>query len=74
MKESIIRFIIEEGYESGMSWKCLPCKSTAPTLHNINSALHHMCIQADKRMDHMETRVTHLETNTKQIVKEEVVN
>ena len=33
-----------------------------------------MCIQADKRMDRMETRVTHLETNNKQIVKEELVN
>ena len=57
-----------------MSWTCTPCKSVAPTLNNINSNLQHLCIQNDKRMDRMEERVNHLESNTKQIVKEELVN
>ena len=74
LKDAVIAIILDEDEDSGMSWTCTPCKSTAPTLNNISTTLQHMCIQNDKRMDRMEDRVNHLEVNTKQIVKEEIVN
>ena len=52
----------------------LTCKSTAPALKNISSTLSNLCIQNVKRMDIVEERVTRLEQNTKELVKEEISN
>ena len=72
MRDIVIQMILEDE-DTGMTWKCLPCNSTAPTLENINQTLSHLCIQNDKRMEKMEDRVSKLETKTRETIHEEVV-
>ena len=66
--------LMTEAENNGITWTCTSCKSTAPTLDNISSTLHHMCLQNDQRINSIEGRVSHLENNTKEIVSEEITN
>ena len=58
--------------DSGIDWLCRVCKTTKSDLKSINTTLLEMKKSNETRLTGVEDRLSHLETNVKVTVREEV--
>ena len=63
---------IKNSADSGIDWLCRVCKSTKSDLKSINTTLLEMKKSNETRLSGVEDRLSHLESNVKVTVREEV--
>ena len=65
---------LRSGEMNDFYWSCTSCRTTLPTLDNITGMLKDMQKDSNERMTRLETRVTSLESDTKDEIKGTVSN
>ena len=65
---------LSSGEMNDFYWLCTSCRTTLPTLDNITGMLKDMQKDSNERMTCLETRVTSLESDTKDEIKGSVAN
>ena len=66
--------LIQNGDLEDFMWTCRSCRATFPSLENISCVLKDIQKNTDQRIDSLESRMTNVEKNTEEAIKDSVEN